>query len=133
MIAVDTSAIVAVLLREPDRRRFLSYMVTTPRLCVSAPTLVELRIVAYSKLGSSHEGEVRALLEGVWIGVLDFTEAQSSIAADAWRRYGRGSGRAAKLNFGDCFSDALARSLDAPLLFMGDDFLAPDVTAALSL
>ena len=63
---------------------------------------------------------------------MDFTEAQATIAADAWRRYGRASGSPAKLNFGDCFSYALAVFLAAPLLFKGDDFGATDVTAALS-
>lgn len=132
MIAVDTSALAAVLLREADSPRFLSYMATTSGLCMSTPSLVELRIVVFSKLGGGSHGDVDALLQDANIDVIDFSEAQSDIAAIAWQRYGRGSGSPAKLNFGDCFSYALASSLDAPLLFKGDDFSKTDLTAALS-
>ncbi|MBO0905145.1 type II toxin-antitoxin system VapC family toxin [Jiella sonneratiae] len=132
MIAVDTSALAAVILQEADRPLFLSYLATTSGLCVSAPTLLELQIVIFSKLGSGAGTEIRKLLDEARIDVVDFTEAHATIAATAWRRYGRGSGSPAKLNFGDCFSYALARSLDVPLLFKGDDFAATDVTVAFS-
>ena len=131
MIVVDTSAIMAIILIEPEATRFMLTISAAARLQVAAPTLVEAHIVAKSRLPSEGADLVRDLIDGAKIAVTPFDAAQADIAAAAWRRFGRGSGSPARLNFGDCFSYALARSLDAPLLFKGDDFGHTDIASAI--
>lgn len=133
MIVVDTSAIVALLLAEEDAEQFRGALAVDPNPMISAPTYLETSIVLGARIGILAKSRIEGLMTLANIEVAPFTETQAAIAAaDAWRRYGRGSGSPAKLNFGDCFSYALAVFLAAPLLFKGDDFGATDVTAALS-
>ncbi|ORE92810.1 type II toxin-antitoxin system VapC family toxin [Aurantimonas sp. 22II-16-19i] len=132
MIVVDASAIVALLLAEEDAEQFRGALAVDPNPMISAPTYLETSIVLGARIGILAKSRIEGLMTLANIEVAPFTEAQAAIAADAWRRYGRGSGSPAKLNFGDCFSYALAVFLAAPLLFKGDDFGATDVTAALS-
>ena len=132
MIVVDTSAIVALLLAEEDADRFRGALAVDPIPMISAPTYLERSIVLGARIGILAKSRIEGLMTLANIEVAPFTQAQATIAADAWRRYGRGSGSPAKLNFGDCFSYALAVALAAPLLFKGEDFGATDVTAALS-
>ena len=131
MIVVDTSAIVALLLAEEDAEQFRGALAVDPNPMISAPTYLETSIVLGARIGILAKSRIEGLMTLANIEVAPFTQAQATIAADAWRRYGRGSGSPAKLNFGDCFSYALAVFLAAPLLFKGDDFGATDVTAAL--
>ena len=116
---------------EAEAADFTRVMLTND-VAMSAATLLEVSIVVTGRFG--HDGLTRLndISREIDLKIMDFTEAQATIAADAWRRYGRASGSPAKLNFGDCFSYALAVFLAAPLLFKGDDFGATDVTAALS-
>ncbi|MBP0615966.1 type II toxin-antitoxin system VapC family toxin [Jiella mangrovi] len=130
-MVLDTSAVVSVILSEDDAEQIKGALSVSEVSVISAPTLLESRIVLGARIGASAKAKLDAFMSAANVGIMDFTEGQSDIAAEAWRRYGRGSGSSAKLNFGDCFSYALARSLDAPLLFKGDDFAATDVTAAL--
>ena len=132
MIVVDTSAIVSLLLAEEDADRFREALAVDPNPMISAPTYLETSIVLGARIGILAKSRIEGLMTLANIEVAPFTQAQATIAADAWRRYGRGSGSPAKLNFGDCFSYALAVFLAAPLLFKGEDFGATDVTAALS-
>jgi len=132
MIVVDTSAIIAIILVEPEAERFKSVVTLAAELAIAAPTLVETQIVAQARLERAGMELVRTVVAGSGIRVVPFDEAQANLAADAWRRYGRGSGSSARLNFGDCFSYALARTLEAPLLFKGDDFVHTDVAPALA-
>lgn len=127
---VDSSALVAIALREPRCDRLLDAIAAAPRgIGVGAPTLVETSIVLSARLGCDARGLVgRLLLEGD-IAIVPFTDAHYGTAVEAWLRYGRGR-HAAALNFGDCLAYATARLADEPLLFTGDDFARTDIEVA---
>ncbi len=131
MIVVDSSALFSLVAGEADAADFARIMLTN-EIAMSAATRLEVSIVVHGRLGQDGTSRLTEILEEVDLQIVSFTETHAAIAADAYRRFGRGSGSPAKLNFGDCFSYALARSLDVPLLFKGDDFVATDVTTALS-
>jgi len=128
-VILDSSAVVAITLREPGWERLLAALTTAPRAVgIGAPTLVETTIVLSARLDRDARGLVgRLLLEGD-IAVVPFTDAHFGTAADAWLRYGRGR-HPAGLNFGDCLAYATARLANEPLLFSGDDFARTDVAA----
>ncbi|WP_300267579.1 type II toxin-antitoxin system VapC family toxin [Microbacterium sp.] len=121
---VDTSALVAVMLAEPEAQRFRRVL-EQESTAISAATVVESEIVVRSRKGAAGLNELRQALQTTEIVAVD--EHQALIASDAYERYGRGSGSPAKLNYGDCFSYALAIARDEPLLFKGDDFIHTDV------
>jgi ribonuclease VapC len=123
---VDTSAIIAILKREPEAEAF-ERMIAQEQVAVSAGTLAETYIVAGSHVGERALADVDALLRAADIQIIPFDGGQARIAGDAYGRYGRGSGSSARLNYGDCLSYALAISRDEPLLFKGDDFVHTDV------
>ncbi len=127
---VDTSAFMAILLREPEAARFMEALSETAECAVSAATLVELAMVAESRAGPSIRGVLDALLAETGVEVVPFTAEHATLAADGWRRFGRGRHPAA-LNLGDCFAYALAQARDDSLLFKGHDFARTDVKAAL--
>jgi ribonuclease VapC len=125
---VDSSALIAVVLEEQDQSTYLDLMRASD-LAMSASTLFECRLVALRRSGPALENKLLFLIEGLNIEIVAFDEAQASLAADAFRRYGKGRDKAA-LNFGDCFSYALAKSRGEPLLYKGSDFSRTDVAAA---
>ena len=127
---LDSSAVVAVALREPAFERLLAAIAAEPRAPrIGAPTLVETAIVLSARLGRDARGVVgRLLLEGD-IAVVPFTDVHFGTSVEAWLRYGRGRHRAG-LNFGDCLAYATARLANEPLLYTGDDFARTDVTPA---
>ena len=127
---VDTSAIMALLLKEPEASAFGAALTEEPRIAISAATLVELCMVAESRAGPAVWAEVEALVAGAGIEVVPFTAGQAALARDGWRRFGKGR-HPAGLNFGDCFAYALAQERGEPLLFKGDDFARTDVRRAL--
>ncbi len=98
---------------------------------ISAANVLESMQVALTKLGESGRHRVEILLVESGIDIAAFDQEQLGFAIDAFIRFGRGSGHPAKLNFGDCMAYALAKSLDAPLLFKGDDFAKTDIRSAL--
>ncbi len=126
MIVVDTSALVAIVLREPEAPSFLEILIRTDAAFMSAATLVEAASVYLAEF-PSHQSADHLLkdLAALRISVSPLTVEQGVLAAQARFRFGKGRGGA--LNFGDCFSYALARSLNAPLLFKGNDFIHTDV------
>lgn len=130
MIVVDSSALVAILNDEPERRKFIDVIVDygDPRISVS--TYLETSMVVELRMGLHAGRELDALLEDVGFSIIPFDRAQARVACDAFRRYGKGMHRAA-LNFGDCFSYALAKTLNVPLLFKGNDFALTDIKPAL--
>ena len=130
MIVVDSSALIAILRDEPERRRFIDAIVDhgTPR--ISAATYLEASMVMELRLGDRGGREVDGLIEDIGIEIVPFDRAQAMVARDAFRRYGKGRHGAA-LNFGDCFIYALAKTLGAPLLFKGNDFALTDIKRAL--
>jgi ribonuclease VapC len=126
---LDSSALVAVVLREPEQDRMLERMDAATRLGIGAPTLVETAIVLSARLATDARGLVsRLLIEGN-IAVVPFTDAHFGVALTAWLRYGRGR-HPAQLNCGDCLAYATARVAREPLLFTGEDFARTDVEAA---
>jgi ribonuclease VapC len=130
-IAVDTSAIIAVLLGEDDAESMVGALASNAGdVGISAATLVETRIVAEAKQGTAAAADLRTLLTAIDADIVAVDADQADIAAAAWMRFGRGRHPAA-LNFGDCFSYALAKSLGAPLLFKGNDFAQTDIASAL--
>jgi ribonuclease VapC len=127
-MVVDTSAVVAILLEEPEARSFAARLVDAGHAVMSAASYVELRIVARSR-GRRGAAEVDGTLADGGIEIVPVTPGQARLAAEAYDRFGKGRHPAA-LNFGDCFSYALAKERSEPLLFKGDDFARTDIAAA---
>lgn len=127
MIAIDTSALVCVLQREPEAQACADLLEADNELVMSAGTLAEALIVAR---GKGIAKEMAALIEGLSIAVLPVTSAVASRVADAYDRWGRGN-HPARLNFGDCFAYVAARDHDCRLLFVGNDFTLTDVQSAI--
>ena len=126
MIVVDTSALMAILLGEPESDRCIAVLEAEPDVLISAGTLAEAMIVAERRnIGP----ELRSLVEDLGFDVAPVTAAGSARIAEAHARWGRGV-HAAALNFGDCFAYALAQERSAPLLFVGDDFARTDLQPA---
>ena len=124
MIVLDTSAVVATLASEPEAARFAEAIAFDGEAVISATNFVECAMVA------SMRPAVRAGLAS-WmtansVSIIAVDEALAYGAIEAFERFGKGR-HPAGLNFGDCFAYALAKSLDAPLLFKGDDFAKTDV------
>ena len=129
MMVADTSAIVAVLNRELEGPAFLSAMVNDGEVLVSIATAVELMVVTMGIGDAIYQSAVQ-FLERPFIRLAPMDEAQLWAATDACRRYGKGRGHPAQLNFGDTFAYALASVRGLPLLFKGDDFARTDITPA---
>lgn len=124
---IDTSALAAILFGESDRGGHLTMIREAPRRVISAATYVELSIVVDGRHDPVLSRGFDDLLGDLGIEVVDFTVAQAKIARGAHRDFGRGSGNPARLNYGDCFSYALAKDSGEPLLWKGDDFGHTDV------
>lgn len=131
MIVVDSSALLAILLHEPDFRTYVDAIVDAEARSISSFTLFETRVGVHRRLGEAGIAELTRLLSQAEATTVPFDDGQSALAFDAYRRYGKGSGHAAQLNLGDCASYALARTLNVPLLFKGNDFGRTDVQSAL--
>lgn len=130
MIVLDTSALFAVLSNEPERRLFNEIIEAAPVRLMSAASLLETKIVVLTRFGPLASNAVDAFVLHASIQIEPVTADIAEIAFDAFRRYGRGSGHPAKLNYGDCFSYALARKKAAALLFKGGDFAHTDIKPA---
>lgn len=126
MIVVDTSALMALLLSEPSADRIAEILASEDQIVLSAGTLAEALIVA-ARRGVSEE--MTQLLDGLSIEVETLNAAHAHAVAEAYAAWGRGVSPAG-LSFGDCFAYVAAKAHDAPLLFVGDDFLKTDVTPA---
>jgi ribonuclease VapC len=125
-MVIDTSALVAIFFNEPERQSFLADIIAAETRLVSAATVLEAGIVLEARRGESagREFDLFALRANLQIVPVD-TE-QANLARSAWRRYGKGRHPAA-LNFGDCFSYALAKSTGEALLAKGTDFGLTDI------
>jgi ribonuclease VapC len=127
---VDSSAMVAVIKREPDWMALSDCMDAAGSLRMSAASYLETAIVLDSRRDSVMSAKLDDVIEEVNIVVEPVTAEQARIARQAYRDYGRGSGHPANLNFGDCFSYALARDKREPMLWKGDDFGHTDIRPA---
>jgi len=128
-VVIDSSAIIAILFDEPEARAFLSDMAMADVCRLSAASLVEVGIVLRREAAPRRREALAEMLGLFSIRVEPVTEAQAYAAVEAYDRFGKGTGHAAGLNYGDCFSYALAKQMDEPLLFKGHDFTHTDVEA----
>ena len=114
-MVIDSSAVLAILQNETERRAFNQAIAAAEQCAMSAATLVELSIVMEARFGPDGQG--------------DLDQDQAQLAREAFSRYGKGRHRAS-LNFGDCFSYALAKWRHEPLLFRGNNFCHTDLLPA---
>ncbi len=127
MIAVDTSALMAILLDEPTAAQCMAVMTANPDVMISAGTVAEALIVAERRnIGE----EMAALIDGFGFEIVAVSPAAARRIAQAYSRYGKGI-HAAGLNFGDCFAYEVAKSQGCPLLYIGEDFAQTDIMSAL--
>jgi len=126
---LDSSAIIAILRNEPDARKLAAALQQAPIRRVSAVTWVEAAIVADCNRDPLLSRRFDDLLRDVHVRVETVTPMHAEIARDAYRDFGKGRHKAG-LNFGDCFAYALAKEMNEPLLFKGDDFAHTDVEVA---
>ena len=126
MIAVDSSALLAIVLGEVESQRCKLALAEESRVLISAGTVAEAMIVA-GRRGAGDE--MARLLDVMGFEVINVTEASARRAAAAYGRWGKGV-HAAALNYGDCFAYEVAREHGCPLLFVGNDFAQTDIAAA---
>ena len=127
---IDTSAVIAILRQEPEARRFAEAIEAAAVRRISAATYVEIGAVIDGGRDPVASRLVDEMLTMAGIVIEKVTAQQGRIARDAYRDFGKGSGHAAGLDFGDCFAYALAKEKGEPLLFKGDDFSHTDVAVA---
>jgi ribonuclease VapC len=125
-MVVDTSALVAILQDEPERRKFNEAIEAAEARSISTASFLETSIILESRFGADGVRDLDLFIAKAQISLLSVDEEQAHVARDGFRKYGKGR-HPAGLNYGDCFSYALARSRDEPLLFKGQDFLKTDV------
>jgi len=126
-MVLDTSAVLAILQDEPERRAFNEAIESADSRSLSLASLVEVSIVIEARYGAAGVRHLDRLLDRAGVSVVPVDVEQGKVARQAFSRFGKGR-HAAGLNFGDCFSYALAQVLGEPLLFKGDDFSRTDVT-----
>lgn len=127
---LDTSAVIAILRLEAEAPEFAQIIERAAQPRISAVSYVEAGAVIDNSKDPIASRRFDELIEAAQIAIEPVTEAQAYIARQAYRDFGKASGHPAKLNFGDCFSYALAKSKGEPLLFKGRDFSRTDVTPA---
>ena len=126
---IDTSAIVAILFMEHDGEYYENKIVDARTRRISVASLLEATMVVEGRGGISSGYGLDAYLSKAEIETVPVTREQTEDARQAWRKYGKGNHPAA-LNFGDCFSYALAKTTGEPLLFKGNDFAQTDIDPA---
>jgi ribonuclease VapC len=129
---LDTSALIAILRYEAEAPEFARIIESASQPRISAVSYVEAGAVIDGSKDPIASRRFDELIEAAQITIEPVTEAQARIARQAYRDFGKTSGHPAKLNFGDCFSYALAKSKGEPLLFKGQDFSRTDVRSARS-
>ncbi len=128
-MVIDSSALIAILSKEAERRPFEDSIRLAPARLLSACGLVETSIVVLSRRREEGLAILDELLADMQVETVPVSANHARLAVDAFRRFGKGR-HPAGLNFGDCFSYALAKATGEPLLFKGDDFSQTDITRA---
>lgn len=126
---VDSSAIVAIALREPGWEGVVARLAAEAASGIGAPTLAEAGLVLTARMGARARPLLSRLLQEAGLSVIPFAEEHWRVAVEAYARFGKGRHPAA-LNFGDCLTYAVARLAGQPLLFVGDDFAKTDLPPA---
>jgi ribonuclease VapC len=129
-MVIDSSALIALLLSEPETDEFVTAIAGSLVRLISAASYLETTIVMLSRSGSEGQRKLDRLLTDLAATVFPFTLDQAVLAAEAYKRYGKGSGHPAGLNFGDCFTYGLAKLTGEPVLFRGNDFSRTDLASA---
>lgn len=130
MIVIDSSAVVAILLGEPDAAAYAA-MIADRRCFMSAVSVYETEIVILGRANAAMASGMRSLLADRGVKIEPFDDRQAALAFAAYARFGKGH-HPARLNMGDCAAYALAQSLGLPLLYKGDDFARTDVRSAVT-
>jgi ribonuclease VapC len=125
---LDTSAVTAILMKEPGYEELLQRMENS-NSAIGTATLTEAAIVLSARLKTDARPLLSRFLSEASIAIVPFGESHYAAAVDAWLRYGRGKHPAA-LNFGDCLAYAVARLANERLLFVGDDFARTDIAGS---
>jgi ribonuclease VapC len=131
-MVIDSSVLIALLLAEPEADGFVAVIAGAPSRLVSAASYLEAAIVMLARSGPDSKEELDRLLAGLSVTIIPFTHEQALLAVTAYRLYGKGSGHPAGLNFGDCFTYALAKFTGEPVLFKGNDFSRTDIEVAIA-
>ena len=126
-MVLDTSALLAILLGEPEASAMVRALARDETRLVGAPTLVEASAVLQARKGPAGDVALDALLERAAIEVIPFSRPAAQLARLAYGRFGKGIGDPAVLNYGDCLTYGVAMAERQPLLFKGDDFTRTDV------
>ena len=132
MIVADTSAIVAIAFAESEREAFVQALEGADRVLISTVSVVEARMVVHGRRGQRAVVLVDDLIRLPMFELVAPGPAEVDAAYAAFVAFGKGSGHAAGLNFGDVFSYALAKVRGLPLLYKGDDFSETDIASALT-
>ena len=125
-MVLDTSAVLAILQNEPERRKFNEAIDAVETRSLSTASFVECSMIVESRYGADGVRDLDLLIAKAQISLISVDEEQANLARRAFRKYGKGR-HPAGLNFGDCFSYALSKALQEPLLFKGNDFSKTDV------
>lgn len=125
-MVIDSSAIVAILLEEPECESYIAQITAAERRLVSAVSVVETGIVLESRRGDTGVREFNLFLHEAQLEIVPVDAEQAEAARTGWRKYGKGR-HPAGLNLGDCFTYALARTAGEPLLAKGSDFAQTDL------
>ncbi len=128
-MTLDSSALIAILFGEPGYLDLIDRILAADHVRVGAPTLAETGLVFTGRHGGRNAESIDGLISELGVSVVPFGEAESRLAIDAFRRFGRGR-HAAGLNYGDCLSYAMARAAKDTLLYVGDDFAKTDIPRA---
>jgi ribonuclease VapC len=129
-MVLDTSALLAILLAEPEADDMVRALAADSRRLLGAPTLVEASAVMRARKGGAGEVALDGLLERLRVETVPMSVAAARLARLGYARFGRGVGDPAVLNYGDCLAYGVAMSEREPLLFKGDDFSQTDVVVA---
>ncbi|MGH9416587.1 MAG: type II toxin-antitoxin system VapC family toxin [Terriglobales bacterium] len=127
-MVIDSSALIAVLLQQPEAAEIAQLMEADPTRLVSAGNYLEAAIVIEARRGAAGGRDLDLLLHAIRAETVGFSAEQAEVARTAWRRYGKGR-HPAGLNFGDCMAYALSKTSGEPLLFVGADFTQTDVAS----
>ena len=129
-MVIDTSALLAILLGEPEATRLVQAIVSAENRSVGAPTIVETAAVLLARKGPSGAIALDALLQRLDIEIVAMSVDAATVARGAYQRFGKGVGSPGVMNYGDCLAYGVAMSASEPLLFKGDDFSRTDAAVA---
>lgn len=129
---VDTSAVIRILLEEPGWEDLVARIAMERESSISTANLFEVYLVVHGRRLDEDAERIMPLLDAIGLKPVPVTIGHVMLAREAFRQFGRGFHAQAKLNYGDCFSYALAKATGEPLLFVGDDFTHTDLVSALT-